>query len=69
MTVRLKNKFAIVSGAGSGIGRACALALAGEGARVVLVGRRRDRLEETARQIPGSALDRAIGCSPLRYSH
>jgi len=52
---RLKNKIAIVTGAGSGIGRACAIALAGEGAKVALVGRRRERLEETAHECGGSA--------------
>ncbi|WP_427026242.1 SDR family oxidoreductase (plasmid) [Aureimonas ureilytica] len=39
---------AIVTGAGSGIGRASALALAADGWRVVLAGRRREALEETA---------------------
>jgi citronellol/citronellal dehydrogenase len=39
---------AIVSGAGSGIGRAIATELAGLGARVTICGRRREPLEETA---------------------
>ncbi|MFF7680306.1 SDR family NAD(P)-dependent oxidoreductase [Actinacidiphila glaucinigra] len=40
---------AIVTGAGSGIGRATAIALAQAGANVLGVGRRRDALDETAR--------------------
>ncbi|HWO37749.1 MAG TPA: SDR family NAD(P)-dependent oxidoreductase [Candidatus Acidoferrum sp.] len=47
----MKGKIGIVTGAGSGIGRASAIALAAEGAQVALVGRRKDRLEEVAREI------------------
>jgi NAD(P)-dependent dehydrogenase (short-subunit alcohol dehydrogenase family) len=43
---------AIVTGAGSGIGRAVALGLADEGYRVALAGRRRDALEQTASEAP-----------------
>jgi len=42
------GKVAIVTGAGSGIGRAVALALLGAGYRTALAGRRRDALEQTA---------------------
>jgi NAD(P)-dependent dehydrogenase (short-subunit alcohol dehydrogenase family) len=53
---RLSNKVVVVTGAGSGIGHACALALAREGACVALVGRRKERLDSVARQIGPSAL-------------
>ena len=48
-------KVALVTGAGSGIGRAAALALLQEEYAVVLAGRRRDALEATAAQAPAGA--------------
>ena len=42
------DRWIVVSGASSGIGRAIAVALARHGARVVLLGRRLERLQETA---------------------
>lgn len=42
----------IVFGASSGIGRSCAVQLGKRGAKVILVGRNRERLEETASHIP-----------------
>ena len=41
-------KIAVITGAGSGIGRATAHALLDDGWAVVLAGRRREMLEETA---------------------
>ena len=41
----IRNKTAIVTGAGTGIGKACALALLGDGFSVVFAGRRREPLE------------------------
>lgn len=45
---RLEGKVAIVTGASSGIGFACAEAMSEAGAKVVLVGRDRERLEQCA---------------------
>jgi len=47
----LSEKVAIVTGGGTGIGRGVALALAGDGARVVVCGRRVKRLEEVVEAI------------------
>ena len=45
----MTGKIAVVTGAGSGIGRASALALLQDGYTVALAGRRKDALEETAK--------------------
>ena len=55
-------KTAIVTGAGSGIGRATALALLREGYSVVLAGRRADALQQTVTEA-GSAGARALAVS------
>jgi serine 3-dehydrogenase (NADP+) len=51
----LAGKTAIVTGASSGIGEATARALAGAGARVMLVARRGDRLAALAKDVGGGA--------------
>ena len=47
------GKIALVTGGGSGIGKACALKLAANGYSVVVTGRKLDRLEETAAEMNG----------------
>lgn len=51
----LVGRFALVTGAGSGIGKAAALVLARAGARVALLGRTAVELEETAAEMGGPA--------------
>lgn len=50
---RLDGKRAVVTGGGTGIGRACAIRLADEGARVAVLGRREAPLREAAATAPG----------------
>jgi len=51
----LTGRTALVTGAGNGLGRAIAIALAGAGARVILVGRTKTTLDETAGLLPGGS--------------
>ncbi len=51
MDYGLDGRRALVAGASSGLGRACAATLVGEGARVIITGRDEGRLAETARTI------------------
>jgi NAD(P)-dependent dehydrogenase (short-subunit alcohol dehydrogenase family) len=50
------TKIAMITGAGSGVGRAVAHALAKDGWRLALVGRKREALEETAKSLTGEHL-------------
>ena len=47
----LKNKFALVSGAGKGLGRACAIALAEAGCNLIIISRTKKDLNEVSQKI------------------
>ena len=51
MSQQLGASVCLITGASAGIGRACALALAGEGASLVLIARRKPRLDELVEMI------------------
>ena len=54
--MRLKDKTAIITGGGTGIGLATARAFCQEGAKVILFGRRKEKLEKAVENLGGSAI-------------
>lgn len=56
MTDLMKGKIAAITGAASGIGLKCARTLLAEGAKVVLVDRAKDRLEQLCKELGPNAL-------------
>jgi 3-oxoacyl-[acyl-carrier protein] reductase len=73
MNLGIENRVALVTGASKNIGRAIALALAKEGARIILVGRSKTNLNEVSAEMSGGVgrhlsieLDLQLPESPLR---
>ena len=54
--MRLKDKIAIITGGGTGIGLATARAFCQEGAKVILFGRRKEKLEKAVEKLGGSGI-------------
>ena len=49
--INLNNKTALVTGAGKGLGRACAIALAEAGANLIIISRTKKDLNEVSKKI------------------
>ena len=72
MDLRLKGKSVLVTGGSKGIGLACAKAFAGEGCRLHLAARNRERLDAAARSLGGAAthaVDLRDGAALRRLAH
>lgn len=55
--MKLKNKIALITGAGRGIGRSIAITFSSEGADVILVARTREQIENVAEEIKQKGLE------------
>jgi NAD(P)-dependent dehydrogenase (short-subunit alcohol dehydrogenase family) len=62
--MELADKHVVVTGAGSGIGRACATRFAAEGARVVIADLDRDRVDAVASEIGATAVGTDVSHEP-----
>ena len=66
--INLKNKYALVTGAGKGLGKACSIALAEAGATIIALSRTEsdlDKLEKTIKKIKGKVIK--LNCDVMDY--
>ena len=66
--INLKKKYALVTGAGKGLGRACSIALAEAGATIIALSRTRsdlNKLEKDIKKIKGKIIK--IECDVMNY--
>ena len=66
--INLKNKYALVTGAGKGLGKACSIALAEAGATVIALSRTSsdlDKLEKQIKKIKGKIIK--VHCDVMDY--
>ena len=66
--INLKNKYALVTGAGKGLGRACSIALAEAGATVIALSRTQsdlNKLEKDIKKVKGKIIK--IECDVMNY--
>ena len=66
--INLKNKYALVTGAGKGLGKACSIALAEAGATIIALSRTQsdlDNLEKTIKKIKGKIIK--LNCDVMDY--
>ena len=68
--INLKNKYALVTGAGKGLGRACSIAIAEAGATVIALSRTSsdlDKLEKDIKKVKGRIVK--ISCDVMNYKN
>ena len=67
--INLKNKYALVTGAGKGLGRACSIALAEAGATIIALSRTQsdlDKLEKKIKKINGKVIK--VNCDVMNFA-